>query len=233
MQLTDVGHGASANEGQHVKKTLRRIALSILCLGVLVSCRSSTIGDSPPARPANELITQGTPQSVKAFKQRALEVAKQWRPDAYMFSANAIVPALKPDGTFIIDGRVSLDFRSKTDTQHSYRVGFDSKGTSDVFEFSDAIPQSDDLPIESIDWPLDSIDAWRIVLANGGSTLLEEYRQSTIDMRCSASLHRWNPQLKPSGTGRVLWHITCIDAVTEKSFHFLIDAQTGEVVDKR
>lgn len=211
-----------------MKETLMRMTLAILLLSAIVSCRGQDIRNSTPASPANELITQGTPQSVKAFEQRAMEAAKQWRPDAYTIGAHAIVPASRPDGTFTIRGRVTFDFRSKTDAQHSYLVGFDSKGALDVFEFSDTVPQSDVLPIESSDWLLDSTDAWRIVQANGGAALLEKYRQQTADMRCALSLQRWNPP----HTGRVLWHVDCMDAVTLESFYFFIDAQSGEVVER-
>ena len=211
-----------------MKETWVKMTLAILFLSASVSCRGQDMRVTTPAPPTNELITQGTPQSVKAFEQRAMEAAKQWHPDVYMTGAHAIVPASRPDGTFTIQGRVTFDFRSKADTQHSYLVGFDSKGVLDVFEFSYTVPQSDDLPIESGDWPLDSLDAWWIVQANGGNALLEEYQRQTIDMRCALSLQRWNPP----HTGRVLWHVGCMDAVTEKSFDFWIDAQTGEVIEK-
>jgi len=215
-----------------MKETLMRITLVILFLNAVVSCRGQDMQITMPAQPTNELVTQGTPQGVKAFEQRAMEAATQWRSDAYMTGAHAIIPASRPDGTFTIRSRVTFDFRSKADAQHWYGVDFDSKGALDVFEFSYTVPQSDDLPIESSDWPLDSVDAWQIVLADGGSTLLEEYRPQTIDMHCSVTLQRWSPQLKPSGIGRVLWYVSCFDAGTLRGFRFWIDAQTGEVVGK-
>jgi len=212
-----------------MKCTWLRMTLALLFLSVSVSCRGRDTRVTPPDRSANVPITQGTPQSVRAFEQRATAAAKQWRPDAYMTGAQAIVPASRPDGTFTIRSRVTFHFSSKADTRHSYLVGFDSKEVLDAFEYSDAASPSDDLAIGSSDWPLDSLDTWQIVQANGGSALLEEYRQQTIDMRCALSLQRWNPP----HTGPVLWHMGCMDAVTVKSFDFLIDAQTGKIVDKR
>jgi hypothetical protein len=215
-----------------MKNTLTKIALTMLLLSAFTSCHSQVSSSTPGAHQGNEQVTQGIPQSIKAVEQRARESAKQWQSDAYLISAHAIVPASQSDGTFTIQDRITFNFRSKADAQHSYLVGFDSKGALDVFKFSDTVAQSDDLPIESNDWPLDSLDAWQIALANGGSALLKDYQQQTVDMRCSVSLQRWDPTLKPSRTGRVLWDVLCMDAVTQKSFRFWIDAQNGEVIKK-
>src|SRR3972149_873724 len=103
-----------------MKETWVKTTLAILFLSASVSCRGQDMRVTTPAPPANELITQGTPHSVKAFEQRAMEAAKQWHLDAYMTSAHAIVPASRPDGTFTIRSRVTFDFRSKADRQHSY-----------------------------------------------------------------------------------------------------------------
>ena len=65
-------------------------------------------------------------------------------------------------------------------------------------------------------------------MANEGQALLEKYEQQTVDMRCSLSLERWYPAY----SGQVFWHVLCIDAVTLKSFDFMIDAQTGKIVEK-
>ena len=180
----------------------------------------------PPTKTMT-VITQGIPQSVKGLEQRAMTAARQWHNDAYLIDADAHIPASRPDGTFTIQSRVSFSFMSRADTQHWYAVGFDSMGTLDVFEFSGRATSSEVHPIASGDWQLDSIDAWRIALANEGQALLEKYEQQTVDMRCSVNLERWYPAY----TGQVVWRVMCFDIVTLKSFDFWIDAQTGAIVE--
>ncbi len=210
------------------KQIPKGLMLAILLVTGCVGPQDRAAISATPTQGTHVVVTQGFPQSVRAFEQRALETATRWRPDAYLAGASVIVPASRPDGTFTIRGSVSFDFLSRADVEHWYTVNFDSQGTLKVFEFPSRMTQFDVLPIESSDWPLDSIDAWRIAQANGGSALLQEYEEQTVDMRCLAVLQRWNPPY----SGRVVWDISCMDAVMLKSFDFEIDAKTGEVIEK-
>lgn len=191
------------------------IVLIIFVLQAVVlqlSCGSSIESQSSKVRP------------VKEYEERARAIAREWYPDAYMFSV-AIQPLSQhttPLGQ--TPDQLSFQFVSPSNTWESLDVTFSLNGTPEIRKWSLARSPNEYLPIHSSDWTLDSTDAWRIALDE-----IQTAGVNSTDINATMHLERWNPPR----TGQVLWYVANRGSGPSTSVRIWIDPITGEIVDKK
>lgn len=177
-----------------------------------------------PTRARNE--TEISIRSAKELENRAIAVAKKWKEDAYLTTISfwKILPS--PAASASNSSRVSYSFHSWSDISHEYVIDFSADDTIHVRDWTLGFPSVDYVPIEPIDWMIDSRDAWRIALENGGGDFSLKY--GLAPELTVIHLERWDPPR----SGVLYWYIVIVDAHNQRNFRIYIDAKTGAVVKK-
>lgn len=191
------------------------LLITLLLAGVLpqVSCGESVTDQTPvEVRP------------VKEYEEHARAIAREWEPDAFLFSV-AVKPLsknLNPRGQ--TPDRLSFQFVAPNNTWESLAVTFALDGTPEISRWPLADSPNEYIPIQQSDWTLDSTDAWRIAL--------EEIQETTTrpnEINATMHLERWNPPR----SGQVLWYVGNRSSAPGVSLRIWIDPKTGEIVDRK
>lgn len=159
-------------------------------------------------------------RGVKEFENQARIIARDWEPDAFLSSVHVnIQPNIYTSSSPMAD-LLQFEFRSPRNNTQLLVVTFLGDGMPSTDKLF-TVNQGNWVPIDSNEWSLDSIDAWRIAQK-------EIVKADTRSMRESAILvlRRANPPR----TGRLLWYVSYGQS---SSAQIWIDAQTGEVVNRR
>jgi hypothetical protein len=85
------------------------------------------------------------------------------------------------------------------------------------------LPISVHNPIDSEDWPLDSLDVLPIALANGGDQFLAKHDPKMGSITLYLQPVPQVPDMRPR------WRTTFWDL--EETVHIIVDPQTGEIVE--
>jgi len=153
--------------------------------------------------------------------EEALHRATEWRPDACLSSVMTLARA---SGETSRKPFLMFQFHSLTTGDSFLSVEFDGEAwSSRVTEQSlSAVTPS---PIDRDDWPLDSVDAWSIALANGGEDFLLEYQDPMTSM--AVELDYWRTD---TGQERLAWRVDFF-IVHGPSLDIRIDPHSGDIIE--
>jgi hypothetical protein len=119
--------------------------------------------------------------SAADYYKEALLRAQEWDQDAYLTQALAHPFASSGAPPSVLG--VTYLFMSPASPTASYAVRMhEDQWTSEVLEKT---PVETSPPIDRSQWPLDSVDAWMIALANGGEEFLIEHQEPSTSMNAT------------------------------------------------
>lgn len=186
-----------------------RILLITVLLFVIAAC-----GDS-----------RNSPARVESLRQNmpALEeVARNWRPDAYL--SRAEFPILDGNPTSFL---IAAGFQSPTESAESLLVWLETDGVIATERVPHTVPVIQDEPITQDDWTLDSAEALEVALDVEGQSFLEEH----ADSQCSFLVleRAFDRPDRP-----VVWWMRLTECFGGEisSRLVVIDALTGEVLSR-
>jgi hypothetical protein len=160
-------------------------------------------------------------RSARTLYPAALRKALGWRPDAYLESI--VVDVLPRDDD---SQRVQLRFHFQSPSDDRYSLSVSFQGDSDemkIKQYSHEMAISVHNPINSEDWPLDSVDVLPIAQANGGDEFLAGRNLEVMLM--SLHLQRWS-----SAPGVLLqWRAIYFDSLTDDRLDVMVNSQTGKI----
>jgi hypothetical protein len=158
--------------------------------------------------------------SASEHYEEALLRAHEWNQDAYLTGALAHPFASSGVPPSVLG--LTYHFASPTDPTAFYalRVHHDT-WTSEVIDKTAAETSA---PIERTQWPLDSVDAWSIALANGGEEFLREHQNPTTTMNATLS-HR------TIGEKSVLVWDVDFNILFGPRLVLMIDPKSGEILE--
>jgi hypothetical protein len=158
--------------------------------------------------------------SASEYYEEALLRAQVWQNDAYLTHVDVY-----PFGSSGVPSNVlgiTYDFESPTEPTAFYALRVhQERWTSEVI---DKTPAESPPPIERGQWPLDSIDAWSIALANGGEEFLMEHQEPTTTMNATL-LHR------TIGEESVLVWDVDFNILFGPRLVLMIDPKSGEILE--
>jgi hypothetical protein len=212
--------GRSMNQGTMTAAgMLGRIALAgVVLLGLLtvslsmVSCASRQHFFDV----TGELLM---PSASEQYEEALLR-AYEWHQDAYLtgalahpFASSGVPPSLLG---------ITYYFESPTNPTAFYALRVhQGTWTSEVISKT---PAESPAPIERTEWPLDSIDAWSIALANGGEEFLIEHQEPTTSMNATL-LHRTIGE-----DSLLVWDVD-FNILFGPRLVLMIDPKSGEILD--
>lgn len=150
------------------------------------------------------------------------QVARSWRPDAYLTSAD--IPLHNGNPTPWI---ISASFQSPSESAESLLVMLEEDGTITTERVPHSIPVVQIEPIREEDWNLDSAEALDMALDAEGRQFLENHS----DRQCSSIVleRTFDQPNRP-----VVWWLRLGECIGGEPFSRLtvIDALTGEVLSR-
>jgi len=184
----------------------------VVC-GVAAGCRS------------DEDLFDATPQldvlSAAQHYDEALRKARLWQSDAYLTGIAAIPGSTEGIGGYPV---LVYTFISATAPGTFFVANFSAdRWSSEVAARDSSVPMP--LPIARGDWPLDSVDAWSIALANGGEEFLLSHQDPLTNM--GLTLDYWRLH---TGQTVLAWDVRYLVLFTS-SLHLTIDPRTGDIVE--
>lgn len=145
--------------------------------------------------------------------------ALAWQPDAQLLNAQATWPQ-GATADYLRQGAESWGFTFYAPA--AGRIALFSVVEDQVSLLSESDHQQTDPLLSVSGWNLDSPDAVRIFLAEGGNAFLAEQGVVTMTMALLASDGEEN--------GRLEWQVALFSLQTGQAFTMLIDATSGEVL---
>jgi hypothetical protein len=162
--------------------------------------------------------------SAQEFYPLALEIAQEWKPDAYL--ADIEVDFL-PEEDHERRLSMSFGFESPSDDRHSVLIFFREDTDEPEVEIIDhPNPIAVRNPISSEDWPVDSVEALAISQANGGNEFVTKYDPEMTYLFLRLEERR---PIVP-GVG-LRWRVSYSNLGTGEYIRVMLDPQTGEVIE--
>ncbi len=152
----------------------------------------------------------------------ALSRARHWRDDAYLSCISAYVASSTGDSG--PDASLTYMFDSPSTPHSFYILRFSAEGWSAEEDTKTSLAIRA-LPIERRDWPLDSVDAWSIALANGGDDFLLRYQDPMTSM--TVTLDYWRTRM---GEEVLAWRVDYL-IMPSPSLDILIDPKMGDIIE--
>jgi hypothetical protein len=160
---------------------------------------------------------------VQSLYPEALQLAQEWKTDAYLVSAET-------DFAFGDDGRdlyYNFLFRSHSSPLMQILLSYEST-TGSIREKLLAAPENSteqDLEILDTAWPIDSVEALQIAQAHGGSEFLAEHSSSNLSLLMRLEKRLEGDELK------TIWFVSYYDQLAIEVLRVVVDASTGDVVE--
>jgi hypothetical protein len=185
---------------------------TLVCLGFLVlGCGASTT-------PSEVMVST---LSIRSLYPEALEVAKDWKEDAYLVEAQ------------VSFGESSVDeyqyayfsFRSPSTDIIGLAVWYDPATSSFRDEWLSIAKAKRKLPISDSDWPVDSTEALKIVQSNGGKEFLTGRSENDLYLYLRLEKRQNN------GQPLTVWFAAYYDETAGEELFVVIDALSGKVVE--
>jgi hypothetical protein len=181
--------------------------------GVVAGCRAH--GNS------FDLMDQLDVLSAAQHYDEALQRATRWQADAYLSGMLATPGSMAGVGHY--PGLV-YSFHSTSAPGSFFVANFSAdRWSSEVAARDSSVPMP--LPIARDAWPLDSVDAWTIALANGGEEFLLSHKDPVTNMGLTLDYWRLN-----TGQTVLAWDVRYLVLFTS-SLHLRIDPITGDIVE--
>ena len=190
---------------------------ALLCCFVLC-------GVAAGCRPNDDLLdVAGELHVVSAAQhyEEALQRATLWQSDAYLSGIVATPGSTAGVGHY---PGLGYSFHSASAPGAFFVANFSAdRWSSEVATRDSGVPLP--LPISRADWRLDSIDAWRIAQANGGSEFLLSHKDPLANMGIALDYWRLN-------TGQMVlgWNDSYLVLFTS-SLDLTIDPKTGDILE--
>jgi hypothetical protein len=193
-------------------------AACLATLGLLaaISALAGCGGGSAPADTGSEWIV---PSAAEHYED-VLQTARDWKSDAHLISISlsAALPSSR------VGPWISYYFESPSTGSSFFEVRFMlGEWTSEVLHKGPMALTS--LPIQREDWLLDSIDAWRIALANGGRDFLLHYQDQAMSK--TVGLDHWRAGTEQE---RLAWRVDFF-IVLGPSLDIFIDPENGDIIE--
>jgi hypothetical protein len=161
--------------------------------------------------------------SAREYYPHALEKAQQWKPDAYL---DRIRVDVLSEENFTRRLGMSFGFQSPNDDHHSLLIFFrEDSDEPEVEIVYQEIPISVHNPINSEDWPVDSLKALAIAQGNGGDEFLAKHDPKT------ALMTLYLERLPKVPGARLQWRASFWDLATSEKVRIMLDPRTGEVIE--
>jgi hypothetical protein len=163
--------------------------------------------------------------SARNFWSQALDMAQEWRSDAYVRLVRVDVPTPNGEVPEREDPRVGFVFQSPSEDHVTLVVTCGVKGCSSFEEARKlGYPVRQCIPIAFDDFTLDSADVLDISLQQGGQDYVS-LPSASIFLKLSRS--------SPSCTESVVWRAAFIDVANRTGLDVIVDAVTGEIIEIR
>jgi hypothetical protein len=163
--------------------------------------------------------------SARRLYPLALARAQQWRPDAYL---DYMRVGARQEDDLTEPLEITFGFESPSDGYQSISITFhEDSDESEVRTFDHSKASDVAIPIQSEDWPVDSVDALGIAQDSGGLEFLTRHDPDQTRM-----VLRFGYPYPPKPDARLLWEVFYQDS-SIGSLEITIDAGTGEVVEIR
>lgn len=190
-------------------KSAYQITLAAICLVlVLVGCQT----DTPPA------TVEANALSARELYSQALEIAKEWKLDAYLIDVHVIGGEGNKQGDF-----VSYRFYSPSTPYIALDLDYDADSgsfTDKLFPAS-KLDFKDTLEIRDDDWKVDSPKALAIAQAHGGGEFLAKW-----DASPSLTLQKE----ESAGGVATVWRVSYFDVRSFETLRVRICAVSGQVL---
>jgi hypothetical protein len=161
--------------------------------------------------------------SAREYYPQALEKAQQWKPDAYLADISVDVLSEEDSTRRLL---LFFGFESPSDDRHSllitFQEGVDEPKVKNIYR---EIPISVHNPINSEDWPVDSLKALAIAQGNGGDEFLAKHDPKT------ALMTLYLERLPKVPGARLQWRASFWDLATSEKVRIMLDPRTGEVIE--
>ena len=159
--------------------------------------------------------------SAAEHYREALARAKDWKTDAYLTRVRAGVAS--SSGAPPTGGGLTYMFESPSIPRAFYTLRVtEGTWTSEVISKFAAATHS---PIEREDWPLDSVDAWSMALANGGDDFLMDHQEPLTSMDATLNHSRIGEQ-----ENVLVWEVDFLILFGPRLL-LKIDPKTGHILD--
>jgi hypothetical protein len=198
----------------------RFFVVILVCLIAFIIYLTDTLDISPN----REFLLERQIPSVIEHYPKALAEARNWRSDAYM-----IYSAIQIRGTVLI-GSLAFNSESNPEVGFLYRLHEAEEGYQLETKEVDASGRlKANPPIPEDKWTVDSLEAYRVAIENGGSDFINLHPEVDTALlqldrlSGSASSRTGLPQ------GEIVWVVTFYKLM-EISMDIYIDALTGEVL---
>lgn len=196
------------------------LLIAVIALGLILWLQPDT-ADLPPPDISGAAVGPagtGSQQTALLALNPARDAARQWQPDAELLSVSATWPR-GASRDMLTDGMASWTFSfysAAAETVASFSV---IDGRANLMTQG---PPVDPAAVQTIGgWTVDSQDAIRIMLEQGGEELLQrEPDAASLTMTLSA-----DPQ-----TGEPQWFVSLIGQRPDQAVTVWIDANSGETV---
>jgi Tol biopolymer transport system component len=151
----------------------------------------------------------------------ALQRAKLWQGDAYLSGIVAVPGSEEGFGGY---PGLGYSFHSASAPGAFFVANFSAdRWSSEVPARNSSVPMPS--PIARDDWPVDSVDAWSIALANGGEEFLLSHEDPLTNMGLTLDYWRLN-----SGRTVLAWDVSYL-VLFGSSLHVTIDPKTGDIIE--
>jgi hypothetical protein len=216
LEQRDCG-GAKVSRYNFPNEFLERYTLRIgtlVCLGFLVlGCGASTT-------PSEVIVST---LSIRSLYPEALEVAKDWKEDAYLVEAQVSFGESSVDEYQYAD----FDFRSPSTKIVGLSVWYDPATDSfrDEWLSIAKVDPSREPEIKDSDWHIDSTEALEIAQAHGGAEFLAGRSDSHLYLYLRLEKRQNN------GQPLTVWLAAYYDETAGEELFVVIDALSGEVVE--
>jgi hypothetical protein len=158
--------------------------------------------------------------SAQQHYDEAVRMAADWKADAYLASVTADVAS--SSGVPPTGGHLTYMFDSRTSPTEFYVVRLtQGTWTSEVLGKTAA---ENSRPIEQNHWPLDSVDAWSIALADGGEEFLMEHQEPRTSIDATLLYRRVGEE------SLLVWDVD-FNILFGPRLLLMIDPKTGEILE--